>query len=101
MPTQSALDLTESDPTSESLDNHKIMQLLHDFVRDRLPEAKISSSTLVVDTLSSLLFLELFLYLESKFGDAIALDQVVLCKTFGELSALISQSTRSFHHQSI
>ncbi len=97
MPTQSAQDLTENDPTSESLDAHKIVQLLNDFVRDRLPEARILPSTLVVDTLSSLLFLELFLYLESKFGDAISLDKVVLCKTFGELSALISQSTRSFH----
>lgn len=62
---------------------------LNEFFRDRLPGLSIGPETPLAETLDSLLFLDLFLHIESAYGPAVSLDAVSACGTAGELAALL------------
>ena len=46
------------------------------------------------DVLDSLAFIDLFLLLEEHAGGGVALDDLVRCKTVGELNAFIARTSR-------
>lgn len=64
------------------------MRFVTGFVVDRIGDVPRASAPLS-ETFDSLLLLDFFVNLESIVGDAITLDDVATCKTFGDLVALL------------
>jgi 2-isopropylmalate synthase len=65
---------------------------LWQFLRDRLPGVAVGPDTAPLAVLDSLGFLDLFLHLEAAYGEAISLDEVSACATFGEMAARLDRA---------
>jgi len=78
-----------------------IMEILQSFVQERIPGVSFSFDTPLLEVFDSLLFLDLFLYLEGIFEEMIPLDAVSVCKTFNDLAILLNSiGTSPKEHQS-
>ena len=71
------------------------LDALSEFFRDRLPGVSLEADTPLTNVLDSLLFLDLFLYIESIYGPTLSLDAVSTCGTIGELAALLENPSGS------
>ncbi len=69
-----------SDATRRALD------FLAAYIENRMPGTAITMSTHLLDVLDSLMFLDLFLFIEGAYGESVSLDEVAAYTTFGEVA---------------
>lgn len=60
-----------------------------DLIRSRFRQREVTDATLLSEVLDSLAFIDLFLFLEAERGGSISLDDVVGCRTVGDLCRVI------------
>lgn len=64
---------------------------------ERLAVGAILPEMAIGDAIDSLTFIDLFLEIEQEYDSAIALDDVIGCKTMGDLHALINTARASLN----
>lgn len=69
--------------------NNSYQAIIETYIQDRCPSIEVKEDTELHEVLDSLLFLDLFVYLEEMLGDQVSLDEVAECHTFGDLYVLI------------
>ena len=67
-------------------------QRVLDALMERVSTGEISPEMALGDAIDSLTFIDLFLDIERDYASAIALDDVVACKTMGDLCGLIDKA---------
>lgn len=66
-----------------------------DTLMERLVAGDIPDDTALGDAIDSLTFIDLFLDIEREYSSTIALDDIVACRTVGDLRALMAAARAS------